>query len=51
MNLQTPSFSRELVNYLLYTSRIRNWPSGFCAKDFVKLNINQFEDLKSKLYS
>ena len=47
MNLRTPTFSKELVDYLIYTSRMRNWPPGFCAKDFVKLNRKQFEDLKS----
>lgn len=48
LNLRTPTFSKQLVDYLLYTTRMRNWPAGFCSKDFVKMNKSKFEELKRK---
>lgn len=50
MNLRTPRLSRELTDYLVYKSKMRNWPSPFCGKDLLKLNKSHLKRLESNLF-
>ena len=47
MNKRSPLFSRQLTDYLIHKSKVKNWPNGFTCKDLLIINKNHLKNLQS----